>query len=31
VGGAWRFSERRIEIDLFGNLSAHLLQKYGPD
>jgi 3-phenylpropionate/cinnamic acid dioxygenase small subunit len=31
VGGAWRFSERRIEIDLFGNLSAHLLQKYGPE
>ena len=31
VRGAWRFSERRIEIDLFGDLSAHLLQKYGPD
>lgn len=31
VGGSWRFSERHIEIDLFGNLSAHLLQKYGPD
>jgi hypothetical protein len=26
VGGQWRFSERRIEIDLVGNLSAHMLQ-----
>jgi ketosteroid isomerase-like protein len=26
VAGAWRFSERRIEIDLMGNLSAHMLQ-----
>lgn len=23
-GGAWRFAERRIEMTLFGNLSAHL-------
>jgi 3-phenylpropionate/cinnamic acid dioxygenase small subunit len=30
VGGSWRFSERRMEMDLFGNLSAHLLQKFGP-
>jgi 3-phenylpropionate/cinnamic acid dioxygenase small subunit len=26
VAGAWRFSERRIEISLTGNLSAHMLQ-----
>jgi ketosteroid isomerase-like protein len=31
VGGVWRFSERRMEIDLFGNLSAHLLQPFGPE
>lgn len=31
VGGVWRFSERRMEIDLFGNLSAHLLQQFGPE
>jgi 3-phenylpropionate/cinnamic acid dioxygenase small subunit len=24
AGGAWRFAERRIEMTLFGNLSAHL-------
>jgi SnoaL-like domain len=30
VAGAWRFTERRMEIDLFGNLSAHLLQQFGP-
>jgi 3-phenylpropionate/cinnamic acid dioxygenase small subunit len=30
VGGVWRFSERRMEMDLFGNLSAHLLQPFGP-
>ena len=30
IAGAWRFSERRMEIDLFGNLSAHLLQQFGP-
>ena len=30
VNAAWRFSERRMEMDLFGNLSAHLLQKFGP-
>jgi hypothetical protein len=26
VDGAWRFSERRIEINLSGDLSVHLLQ-----
>jgi 3-phenylpropionate/cinnamic acid dioxygenase small subunit len=31
VGAAWRFSERRMEMALFGNLSAHLLQPFGPD
>jgi 3-phenylpropionate/cinnamic acid dioxygenase small subunit len=31
VGGAWRFCERRMEMDLFGNLSAHLLVPFGPD
>ena len=25
-GGEWRFSERRIEMHLFGDLSRHLLQ-----
>jgi 3-phenylpropionate/cinnamic acid dioxygenase small subunit len=30
VEGAWRFTERRMEMDLFGNLSAHLLQQFGP-
>ena len=30
VSGAWRFAERRMEIDLFGDLSAHLLQQFGP-
>ncbi len=30
VGGSWRFAERRMEMDLFGNLSAHLLQEFGP-
>jgi SnoaL-like domain len=29
--GVWRFTERRMEIDLFGNLSAHLLQQFGPE
>ena len=29
VDGRWRFTERRMEMDLFGNLSAHLLQTYG--
>ena len=24
VDGHWRFAERRIEMDLFGNLSAHM-------
>src|SRR5580765_4243029 len=28
--GTWRFTERRMEMDLFGNLSAHLLQQFGP-
>lgn len=31
VQGVWRFSERRMEIDLFGDLSAHLLQQFGPE
>ena len=31
VGGSWRFTERRIEIDLVGNLSAHMLQAIAPD
>ncbi|MBS0366934.1 MAG: nuclear transport factor 2 family protein [Proteobacteria bacterium] len=26
VDGLWRFSERRMQMDLFGDLSAHLLQ-----
>jgi len=30
VAGTWRFTERRMEMDLFGNLSAHLLQSFGP-
>jgi hypothetical protein len=30
IDGVWRFSERRMEMDLFGNLSAHLLQQFGP-
>ena len=30
VEGGWRFTERRMEMDLFGNLSAHLLQQFGP-
>ena len=28
--GVWRFTERRMEMELFGNLSAHLLQQFGP-
>ena len=28
--GIWRFAERRMEIDMFGNLSAHMLQEFGP-
>ena len=28
--GTWRFAERRMEIDMFGNLSAHMLQEFGP-
>ena len=30
VGGKWRFTERRIEIDLVGDLSAHMLQSIAP-
>lgn len=30
AGGVWRFSERRIESDLFGDLSAHMLRPFGP-
>jgi ketosteroid isomerase-like protein len=31
VDGKWRFSERRIEIDLMGNLSEHLLLQIAPE
>jgi ketosteroid isomerase-like protein len=31
VDGRWRFTERRIEIDLLGNLSEHLLQAIAPE
>src|SRR5450432_444939 len=31
VGGTWRFTERRIEINLVGNLSAHMLQAIAPE
>ena len=31
VDGSWRFTERRIEIDLVGNLSAHMLQAIAPE
>jgi hypothetical protein len=30
IEGTWGFTERRIEIDLLGNLSAHMLQPIGP-
>jgi len=30
VDGKWRFSERREVMDLFGDLSNHLLQPFGP-
>ena len=30
MDGAWRFTERREEMSLFGDLSRHLLQPYGP-
>jgi ketosteroid isomerase-like protein len=30
VDGVWRFTERRMQMELFGNLSAHLLQQFGP-
>jgi 3-phenylpropionate/cinnamic acid dioxygenase small subunit len=30
VDGRWRFSERRIESDLLGDLSAHMLQAIPP-
>jgi len=30
VGGSWRFAERRISNDLFGNLSAHGRYAYQP-
>lgn len=29
--GTWRFSERVMETNLYGDLSAHMLQKFGPD
>ena len=31
VDGKWRFTERREEMALFGDLSRHLLQPFGPD
>ncbi|HEY1491474.1 MAG TPA: nuclear transport factor 2 family protein, partial [Steroidobacteraceae bacterium] len=31
VGGQWHFTERRIEVDLVGNLSAHMLQSLAPE
>jgi hypothetical protein len=30
VDGAWRFSERRMLVDLVGDLSQHLLFEYPP-
>jgi hypothetical protein len=30
VSGTWRFSERRMEMELLGNLSAHLLESFQP-
>jgi SnoaL-like domain len=30
IGGAWRFDERRIANDLFGNLNAHGKWQYVP-
>jgi hypothetical protein len=30
VDGVWRFTERRMQMELFGDLSAHLLQQFGP-
>ncbi len=29
--GSWRFTERRIEIDVVGDLSAHMLQPIAPE
>jgi 3-phenylpropionate/cinnamic acid dioxygenase small subunit len=29
--GVWHFAERRMEIDLYGNLSAHMLKAFGPE
>lgn len=31
IDGAWHFTERREEMDLFGDLSRHLLLPYGPE
>ncbi len=31
VDGTWRFAERIMETDLYGNLSAHMLLDFGPD
>lgn len=31
VGGTWRFAERFIRNDLFGNLSAHGKYTFGPE
>ena len=31
VGEAWRYSEREIVSEHFGNLSRHMLQPFGPE
>jgi len=31
LDGCWYFSERRIENDMWGDLSQHLLRAFGPD
>ena len=31
VDGQWRYSEREIVSEHFGNLSRHMLQPFGPD
>ncbi|MBP8926006.1 MAG: nuclear transport factor 2 family protein [Pseudomonadales bacterium] len=31
VNGTWRYSEREIVSEHFGNMSRHMLQPFGPD
>lgn len=31
IAGCWHFTERRIENDMWGDLSAHLKKAFGPD